>query len=69
MQAWLVATGLLLLSVASFTLVLPILDFTGIFRQLFKEYPATPEMAARLAFAGVICLVLGWALHRRQGGG
>ena len=28
------------------------------FRRLFHGYPATPEMAARLAIAGAICLVL-----------
>ncbi len=68
MHGLLVAAGLLLLSAASFTLALPILDFTGAVRRLFDGYPATPEMAARLGVAGAICLVLGWLLYRRQGG-
>ena len=68
MHGLLVAVGLLLLSAASFTLALPILDFTGVFRRLFDGYPATPEMAARLAIAGAVCLVLGWLLYRRRDG-
>ena len=38
------------------------------FRRLFDGYPATPEMAARLAIAGAVCLVLGWLLYRRRDG-
>ena len=68
MHGLLVAAGLLLLSAASFTLALPILDFTGMIRRLFEGYPATPETAARLAVAGVVCLLLGWLLHRKRDG-
>jgi len=64
----LVAAGLLLLSAASFTLALPILDFTGTLRRLFAGYPATPETAARLAIAGAVCLLLGWLWYRRRDG-
>ena len=68
MTGLLVTAGLLLLSAASFTLALPILDFTGVVRRLFDGYPATPEMAGRLAIAGAVCLVIGWLLYRRRDG-
>lgn len=68
MHGLLVAAGLLLLSAASFTLAMPILDFTGMFRRLLADYPATPATAARLAVAGAVCLLLGWLWYRKSGG-
>lgn len=67
MHGLMVAAGLVLLSAASFTLALPILDFTGTLRRLYEGYPATPQMAARLALAGTVCLMLGWLLYRKGG--
>ncbi len=68
MHGLLVAVGLLLLSAASFTLALPILDFAGMFSRLFPDYQPTPEVAVRLAIAGVACLVVGWLIYLKQGG-
>lgn len=68
MHGLLVAAGLLLLSAASFMLALPILDFTGILRRLFADFPVTPATAARLALAGAVCLLLAWLWYRRRGG-
>ena len=68
MHGLLVTVGLLLLSAASFTLALPILDFTGMFSRLFPDYQPTPELAVRLAIAGVACLVVAWLIYLKRNG-